>query len=177
MKKILRLLVCLIAFSSGSFSCEMTSIEHYVYHHLYEGNFSTVLTFLHNLEQQNNVEGMHLLGIIYLEGYTDIKDARLANYYFSKASALGFLPAMKSLADSYLSGDGVEKNEQTAFLIYEKAAMDGYGPAQFNTGIMLKNGQGTPVSVKKAYQFLDLAAHNLDLGDMREDAAYYRDHL
>lgn len=177
MKKTLRLLACLIMLSSGSFACEMTSIEHYVYHHLHERNFTTILTFLHNLEQQNNAEAMHLLGIIYLEGYTQIKDARLANYYFSKASALGFLPAMKSLADSYMIGEGVEKNEQMAFFVYEKAAIAGYGPAQFNAGIMLKNGQGTAVSPKKAYQFLDQAAHNPDLGDMKQDAAYYRDHL
>lgn len=169
--------MCLMTLSMGASASEMTSIEHYVYHHLYEGNFATVLTFLHHLEQQNNAEGMYFLGVIYLEGYTKIADAKLANYYFSKASALGFLPAMKSLADSYMVGEGVEKNERTAFLIYEKAAIDGYGPAQFNVGIMLKNGQGTTASPKKAYQFLDLAAHNPDLGEMQEDAAYYRDRL
>lgn len=177
MKKILCLLACLIFLSSGSFCSELTSIEQYVYRHLYEGNSEVVLNFLHHLEEQGNAEGIYLLGVIYLEGYTEIKDVRLANYYFNKASALGSLSALKALADSYMAGDGVEKNQHTAFIIYKNAAMRGYGPAQFNVGIMLKNGHGTKVSMKEAYKYLDLAANNSDLGDMRKDAAYYRDHL
>ncbi|MBY0462568.1 MAG: hypothetical protein K2Q34_05255, partial [Alphaproteobacteria bacterium] len=63
------------------------------------------------------------------------------------------------------------------FHLYEKAAKLGYGPAQFNAGIMLKNGEGTSVSLKRAYQMLDLAAHNPDLGEMSQDAAHYRDQV
>lgn len=179
MKNILKLLtLASFFFLSNQALCQnQSSIEQYTYTHLNQGNLQTVLTFLQNLEKQGNTEGIYLLGMVYLEGYIGLKDARLANYYFNKASALGFAPATKTLADSFMAGDGVTKNETTAYYLYEKAALLGYGPAQFNAGIMLKNGQGVPVSNKKAYYFLDLAAHNSDLGEMQQDAAYYRDQL
>jgi TPR repeat protein len=144
---------------------------------LHRGNTDIALNFLKQLDNLGNLEGITLLGMVYLEGYTQIKDARLANYYFSKAAALEFAPAIKALADSYMAGDGVELNKTIAFQLYEKAAKLGYGPAQFNTGIMLKNGEGIPVSLERAYQMLDLAAHNPDLEEMSQDAAHYRDQV
>lgn len=178
MKKVLCLILCLnICFVSKTLAYNSSSIERYVYTQLSQGNTDVALKFLKHLEDLRNPEGITLLGMIYLEGYTQIKDARLANYYFSKAATLKFAPAIKALADSYMAGDGVESNKTTAFYLYEKAAKLGYGPAQFNAGIMLKNGEGVPVSLKRAYQMLDLAAHNPDLGGVSQDAAFYRDQV
>ena len=177
--KVLALFVVLISFFwvRESHACELSSIEKYVYVQLKDGHPEVAITFLRNLEDIRNPEGIHLLGILYLDGYTQIQDARLANYYFSKAGALGFAPAIKALADSYIAGDGVEVNKAMAFKLYEKAAKLGYGPAQFNAGIMLKNGEGIPVSLKKAYVMLDLASKNPDLGSLRQDAAFHRDQV
>lgn len=177
-KKILAFLLCVsFNFVSEAFSYNGSSVEHYVYTQLSQGNSDVALKFLKNLEDLRSPEGITLLGIVYLEGYTQIKDVRLANYYFSKAAALEFAPAIKALADSYMAGDGVERNKAIAFQLYKKAAKLGYGPAQFNAGIMLKNGEGTPLSLKRAYQMLDLAAHNPDLGEISQDAAFYRDQV
>jgi len=178
MKKILRILVAFnILFVSETFAHNSSSIERYVYTQLHRGNTDVALNFLKQLDNLGNLEGITLLGMVYLEGYTQIKDARLANYYFCKAAALEFAPAIKALADSYMAGDGVELNKTIAFQLYEKAAKLGYGPAQFNTGIMLKNGEGIPVSLERAYQMLDLAAHNPDLEEMSQDAVHYRDQI
>ncbi|MBY0281754.1 MAG: sel1 repeat family protein [Alphaproteobacteria bacterium] len=176
MKKILGLFFCFY-FISETFAHNPSSVECYVYTQLHRGNSEVAINFLKQLDGIGNLEGTTLLGMIYLEGYTQIKDARLANYYFSKAAALEFAPAIKALADSYMAGEGVELNKTIAFQLYEKAAKLGYGPAQFNAGIMLKNGEGNPVSLKQAYEMLDLAAHNPDLGEMSHDAAYYRDQV
>jgi TPR repeat protein len=154
-----------------------SSVERYAYAQLHQGNADISLNFLKQLDQLGNPEGMTFLGLFYLEGYTQVKDKRLANYYFSKAAALGFAPAIKALADSYMSGDGVELDKAIAFQLYEKAAKLGYGPAQFNAGIMLKNGEGVSVSLERSYQMLNLAANNPDLGEIRQDAAFYRDQI
>ena len=42
--------------------------------------------------------------------------------------------------------------------------------AQFNCGIMLKNGDGVPVNLPLAYYYLCLASSNKDLDDMQLDA-------
>ena len=178
MKKISSILLAFnIMFASETFAQSGSGIESYVYTQLHQGNTDVALNFLKQLDDLRNLEGITLLGMVYLEGYTQIKDARLANYYFSKAAALGFAPAIKALADSYMAGDGVELNKTMAFQLYEKAATLGYGPAQFNAGIMLKNGEGVPVSLERAHQMLDLAADNPDLGEMRQDAIFYRDQV
>ena len=178
MKKISSILVSLtILLASETFAHNNSSVERYVYTQLHTGNPDIALNFLKQLDDLRNPEGITLLGMVYLEGYTQIKDARLANYYFSKAATLGFAPAIKALADSYMAGDGVELNKTIAFQLYEKAAKLGYGPAQFNAGIMLKNGEGVPISLQRAFQMLDLAAHNLDLEEIRQDAVFYRDQV
>jgi len=177
--KVLALCVVLISFfwAREIPACELSSIEKYVYVQLREGHPEVAITFLKNLEDIQNPEGIHLLGVLYLDGCAGIQDARLANYYFSKAGALGFAPAIKALADSYMAGDGVEVNKATAFTLYEKAAKLGYGPAQFNAGIMLKNGEGISVFLRKAYVMLDLASKNPDLGSLQQDAAFHRDQV
>lgn len=83
--------------------------------------------------------------------------------------------ALEMLAGFYLHGKFVEKNEATALALYSRAAHLGYGPAQFNCGIMYKNGQGTACDPVRAYIYLDAAAHNRqDLDHLAQDAAHYR---
>jgi len=63
-------------------------------------------------------------------------------------------------------------------MYYQLAANRGYGPSQFNYGIMLKNGEKTPQDLEDAFVYLALAALNVDdLGDISEDAAGYRNEV
>jgi TPR repeat protein len=78
---------------------------------------------------------------------------------------------MRALADSYLDGDGAEKNPEEAFRLYKEAADKGDGPAQFNCGILYRDGIGVKRSYDHAIHYLDRASRNRQLGNVAEDAA------
>lgn len=91
---------------------------------------------------------------------------------------LGFVPAMDVLAGYYLHGEFLVQNHFKAALYYKLAANQGYGPSQFNYGIMQKNGEKTPQDLEESFVYLALAALNKnDLADITLDAAHYRDEV
>jgi hypothetical protein len=86
--------------------------------------------------------------------------------------------AFELYAGIYLNGLGVEKNPEVAFKNYEICAKSGFGPCQFNLGILYKNGEGTPVNNKEAYRWLYKAFLNpTHLGNMIYEAAKYRNQV
>mgnify|MGYP002784820462 CR=1 FL=1 len=175
MKNYLKIFIFLLCSTSIGAPTFGSSIETYVYYHLQNHQSQAALNFLNTLEAMNHPEGLFFLGLFYLNGYGVGKDVPLANAYFFKAAHLGFAPAFKELADSYLKGDGITKSPEWALYYYECAARRGYGPGQFNAGIILKEGQGVPACPAQAFYWLNQAAHNPDLGDLRQDAAHWRD--
>lgn len=145
-------------------------IEYYVTQHVIAGQPEAAEKFLKTLEGMNSAEGIFWLGQYYLEGFGGVKNSQKAIQYFEKAANLGFPAALNALADSYLLGDGIEKNPQKALELYEEAAKKGYGPAQFNAGVLCKNGTEVPYNLKKAQHYLTLASQNEDLGALQQDA-------
>ncbi len=89
------------------------------------------------------------------------------NDYLDQAAALGFAPAMDSLALSYDYGEGVEQNHATALAFYRRAALAGLPRAATNTGLMYLEGLGTDRDPVAAEAWLLRAARS---GDAR--AAY-----
>ncbi len=172
-----------VIFSCFGFGCwadcerGSSQIEGYIYYHLHHNQPEVALKFLKTLESMNHAEGLFFLGLFYLNGYGVEKDLTIANQYFFKAGHLGFAPAFKELADSYLSGEGVRKSSELALYYYECAARRRYGPGQFNAGVLLKGGKEVSANPQKAYDWLDQAAHNGDLGDLRQDAETLRDEI
>ena len=166
----------LIIFSTLS-QANSSSIESYSYHHLRLGNTTEVFQFLKNLSDFNNSEALFLLGMMHLNGDGTPQNIPYANTLFEKSALLGNAAAYKALADSFLVGDDVEQDSKMALSFYKKSADLGYGPGQFNCGIMLKNGDGTPVNLPHAYYYLCLASSNKDLDDMQLDAAICRDYV
>lgn len=95
-----------------------------------------------------------------------------------QAVSAGLPVALDAMAGYYLHGEFVAEDHHKALIYYQLAANRGYGPSQFNYGIMLKNGEKTPQDLEDAFVYLALAALNLDdLGDVTEDAALYRDEV
>lgn len=109
-------------------------------------------------------------------GVRDTTNAVLANEHFQRAADMGYAPAINALADSYYSGDGVEKDLEKALFLYLKAADMGDGSAQFNLGVILLRGYVNGVTnYPLAFYYLCLATLNSDLDEMAQDAAIYRD--
>jgi TPR repeat protein len=103
------------------------------------------------------------------------KDSKSANIILEKIADRRYPPAIKALADSYISGDGVEKNIMKALFLYIKAADLNYGPAQFCAGALLQNGSLGFLNMSLAFYYFCLASINEDLEDIRKDASLYRD--
>jgi TPR repeat protein len=76
------------------------------------------------------------------------------------AANAGLPEAMNSLGDAYYSGDIREKNIDKALTWYEKAAKLGYGPAQFNAGIVLLRRTSNKRDLRQAIYYFDKAYHN-----------------
>lgn len=86
--------------------------------------------------------------------------------------------ALYCLACFFLNGEGVIEDHAQARSLYQVSADFGYGPGQFNAGIMAKNGDGGPVDNALAYYYMCLASINKrDLDDITIDAAEYRDQV
>ncbi len=115
----------------------------------------------------------------YMKGIEELIGVRtnsyLANEHFKRAADMDYAPAIKSLADSYYSGDGVDEDKNQALLLYIRAADLGDGAAQFNAGVILLRGYAANQDVALAYYYLCLATMNEGLDEMAQDAAIYRD--
>ena len=98
--------------------------------------------------------------------------------YLNASAQKEYAPALDTLAGLYLHGEFVAQDHGKALLCYRQAAVLGYGPSQFNCGIMYKNGEKIPQNLEQAFIFLALAARNkADLDDLVNDAAFYRDQV
>ena len=115
----------------------------------------------------------------YMKGIEELMgiktNAYLANEHFKRAVEMDYAPAIKALADSYYSGDGIEKDPQKALELYIRASDLGDGSAQFNAGVILLRGYAGDVNYELAYYYLCLTTMNEGLDEMAQDAAVYRD--
>lgn len=102
-------------------------------------------------------------------------NAFLANEHFKRAADMDYAPAIKALADSYYSGDGIDQDMHKALLLYIRASDLGDGSAQFNAGVILLRGYVGSQNFELAFYYLCLATMNEGLDEMAQDAAIYRD--
>ncbi len=165
--------------ASTAFSDNSTSNTHHTSHitSFVESQFANgkpeeACKFLDHLEKEYVPEALYLKGVLVLNGVYDngIRNPRDASIYFAKAAALKHPAAIAALADSYLDGDGTEKNEEEAFRLYKQAADLGSGSAQFNLAILYRDGIGTEKSPNMALKYMRMAAKNKELEDINEDA-------
>lgn len=86
--------------------------------------------------------------------------------------------AQIDLANRYLRGNGVGRNEREAYRYFEMAANKGYSTAQYNLGMMYLNGQGVPRNPQLAKDWFSKAADSrhrdacFQLGKMYEEGRY-----
>ncbi len=66
--------------------------------------------------------------------------------------------SMTSEGQRYLNGDGVVKNEKTAFVLFQRAAEQGNEVAQYNLGVMYAEGIGTVSDDRQAVDWYRKAA-------------------
>lgn len=83
-------------------------------------------------------EGHYAVALPALETLSAVNDAKAQTY----------------LAAMYQAGYGVKRDYKKATEWYEKAAYQNYAPAQYNLGIMLREGTGGTQDLVQAYAWL-----------------------
>lgn len=87
-------------------------------------------------------------------------DAQQAVTWLTRAAKHGNIGAIKSLAECYNEGKGVDKDRKTAIEWYKKAAEQGDGECQSLVGECYLKGDVLPLDAKKAVKWLRKAVDN-----------------
>ena len=77
------------------------------------------------------------------------------------------------IRDRYMFGDGVAKDERLGFVYSERAARQGLGWAQHNTGVDYREGRGCDQSYERAAEWFEKAARKGDAGAMNDLGLLY----
>jgi TPR repeat protein len=113
--------------------------------------------------------------MLYLDGIGVEQDLQKAQEYIKFSANAGIPNAMNVLGDCYYSGTFGERNVKIALTFYKKAAAIGFGPAQFNAGIVMYKTSEDTDNLTKAIRYLDAASKNKnDLGELTKVALLYR---
>lgn len=156
-------------------NCAFASIQEGI-KNLHKGNTQNAESIFLALTAQGNAEAYFYASQIKLFG--EKPDITRGLELLKKSASLGFNFALDALAGLYLHGEFIEQDHHKALIYYKLGADKGYGPSQFNYGIMLKNGDKTPKDLEEAFVYLSLAALNhQDLNDITKDAAFYRNEV
>jgi TPR repeat protein len=109
--------------------------------------------------QQGHALAQFCLGLIYSEGKGVRKDMTLAQNWFTLAANQNDAKAQWNLSLLLISGtDGLKKDLKKAFLLCEKAAIQGFVPAQASLGILYAKMK----KPQKAAEWWQLAAEQGD---------------
>ncbi len=115
--------------------------------------------------EQGYARAQHNLAVVYQNGNGVETDPERAYALFREAADAGFepsrkqvLPARVALAYAYHTGKGVEQNHARAAEHYREPAEAGHATAQYNLGILYKDGRGVERDLATARRLLELAA-------------------
>lgn len=82
--------------------------------------------------------------------------------YFLKAAQQGDAEAQFSLANMFVEGQGIPRDEQQAVSWFRKAAEQGFVPAQVNLGVMYTQGEGVERNLVEAHKWFNIAGGAVD---------------
>lgn len=119
-----------------------------------EGNLKNALKYYSMAAEQNQVEGLISLAMMYGSGEGTTKDKNKAHELFLRAANLGDSFAQYIAGCDYANGDGVEQNFEEAYKWYWKAAEQGEDHAQ----VEIADGYEMQGEIEKAKQWYSKAA-------------------
>lgn len=113
---------------------------------------------LRKAAEEGDSEAQYQLGLIYLYGNEEPKDAAKAFEWMSRAAAQNVVPAKRELGIMLASGEGTEPDVPRAVQLLSDAA-DNLDPgALYHLGLMYEKGIGVPLDLQKAVRMLAYAA-------------------
>lgn len=114
-------------------------------------DYEQAAAWLKKAADLGDADGMLYFADCLLDGLGVKPDENMAAQLYSKAAALGCVPAKSKLADLYRRGRGVPNIDYAeALRLFQEAATDGFLEAQGNLGVMYMNGEGVQPDPEKA---------------------------
>ena len=168
----MKLKFLMVILLSSNLFADNIFINHYVFE-WGERNPEIVERYLRS--SVNNPISSYILGTLYLTGTILKKDLQKADWYITKAANMNLPEALNSIGDGYYSGDIRPQNVDMALNYYERAAKMGFGPAQFNAGVVLLKNYRSKQDLRLSIFYLDKASKNRnDLNDIALVAKRYK---
>ena len=116
------------------------------------------MRLLKSAADRNNLDAMHRLGVILVNGKVVDKDIPEAVHLLTKASEAEHAPAMVDLAVMYNQGIGVQANPAKAAFWSKRAADLGNPTGMVNLGYLHEHGRGVEQSLTAAVTLYRRAA-------------------
>jgi TPR repeat protein len=121
-----------------------------------EKNIERAFTYYKEAADMNNPVGIYNLGKYYLAK----NQYKQAIQWLKKATDLDYAPALTSLYEMYMTGQGVRKSKKKAFK-YLKAAADLADVTIYHLmGYMYEEGLGTRANESLAFEYYEKSANN-----------------
>ena len=120
--------------------------------------FKQVLPQLESAAQQGDAFAQYLYGYYWGTGFTGLKSASKAVYWYQQAAEQGSAPAQFNLAHSYQDADEVAKDLKKAVFWYQQAADQSHLLSQVQLGDKYNNGEGVAKDPIKAVYWYRQAA-------------------
>lgn len=138
-------------------------------------DYQKALNWYQKAANQENAQAQFYIGIIYMEiAGEPIDSAKIdsAKKYIEFAfrnmpelkysllgeANMGDILSQHIIASFYFFGIGMEQDSNQAFYWWQKAANQGFGPAQYSVGICYASGIGVDVSLDSAKKYIELAS-------------------
>lgn len=114
-----------------------------------DGNTEEALTCYQRAAKRHNADALYRLGELYMTDSSKWKESVDA---YTEAYERGKLSAAGPLAQAYMAGKGVEKDNKKAFAYAQKAAADGDAHSCMLLGYCYEHGVGTMRDEEKAFE-------------------------
>jgi len=118
--------------------------------------------------EEGDLLSMRLLARIYTESEYFPRDTFAAEAWLRKAAELGDDKAKFQLAKMLSNGNGVAKNLEESFCLYQELMFDCDVDAMMEVGIALKEGKGVPKNEELGSKYIDYA-WDIELDLMKDD--------
>gem|GEM_PF-1950856 len=147
---------CQKAAEDGESSAQFTLAMHYYEGREVKQDWDQTVAWLKKAAAQGNLVAQHHLGLCYYGGQGVNKDKDQARLYFAEAAEQGLPEALFYLG--ILAYELPDRDERSAFLLFEKAAQCCCIEAQYNVGVFYFQGIGVKKNKTRAIFWFQLAA-------------------
>lgn len=118
----------------------------------YAGDFAKAFKKWKRLADAGDSRAMLLIGVLYENGEGVPQNYKNAFLYFKKANAKGDIEAKGALGKLYLYGLGIDQDCQLGRQLLLRSASAGVADAQFELGMMFRDGKVSKTSKQCAFQ-------------------------